>query len=71
MFNAKLMYIANQAFQLGKRYSDEKLVWKTFRYLPKRFETKVVAIEEACDITSMRLDELMGSLQGYEMNRNP
>ncbi|KAH7681548.1 Zinc finger CCHC-type protein [Dioscorea alata] len=59
-FNAKLMDIANQAYQLGKKFSDKK-----------RFYAKVSAIEEARDITTMRLDELMGLLQAYEMNLNP
>ncbi|KAH7691999.1 Zinc finger CCHC-type protein [Dioscorea alata] len=71
IFNAKLMDIANQAYQLGKKYSDKKLVQKTLRSLPRRFEAKVAAIEEARDITTMKLDELIGSLQAYEMNQNP
>ena len=71
IFNAKLMDIANQAFQISKRYSDKKLVWKTLSSLPKRLEAKMAALEEACDITSMRLDELMGSPQAYEMNHKP
>lgn len=69
MFNAKLIDIANQAFQLGKRYSYEMLIQKTLRSLAKRFEAKVAKIEEARDITTMWLDELMGLLQEYEMNR--
>lgn len=68
MFNVKSMDVANQAFQLGKRYSNLKLVRKTLRSLPQRFEEKVATIEEARDITSMRLHKLMGSLQSYEMN---
>ena len=66
-FNAKLK-TANQAFQLDKKYSYEKLVSKTFISLLRRFDAKVVAIEKACDITTMRLDDLMESLQVYEMN---
>ncbi|KAH6777474.1 hypothetical protein C2S51_008786 [Perilla frutescens var. frutescens] len=36
--------------------------------LPKKFACKVAAIEEAKDIKSMRLDELIGSLRTFEMN---
>ncbi|XP_039122028.1 uncharacterized protein LOC120258644 [Dioscorea cayenensis subsp. rotundata] len=71
IFNSKLMDIANQAFQLGKKYFDKILVQKTLRSLLRRFDAKVVAIEEGRDITTMRLDELMGSLQAYDMNLNP
>lgn len=37
------------------------------RSLPKRFDYKVTAIEEAKDISSMKLDELIGSLRTFEM----
>ncbi|XP_039146856.1 uncharacterized protein LOC120284120 [Dioscorea cayenensis subsp. rotundata] len=40
VFNAKLMDIANQAYHLGKEYSDKKLVRKTLRSLPRRFDAK-------------------------------
>ena len=45
-----------------------QLVRKTLRSLPERFTYKVAAIEEACDIPNMRLDELMNSLQTFELN---
>ena len=43
-FNARLCDIANEAFALGERFSEEKLVRKTFRSLPRRFAYKVTAI---------------------------
>ena len=67
-FNSKLCDIANEAFVLGEKYSDTKLVRKTLRSLPERFAYKVAAIEEARDVQNMRLDELMGSLQTFELN---
>ena len=67
-FNSKLCDIANEAFALGEKYSDMKLVRKTLRSLPERFTYKVAAIEEARDVQNMRLDELMGSLQTFELN---
>ena len=45
-----------------------KLVRKTLRSLLERFAYKVVAIKDACDIPNMKLDELMGSLQTFELN---
>ena len=61
-FNSKLCDIANEAFALGKKYSDIKLVRKTLRSLPERFTYKVAAIEKARDLNTMFLKELMGSL---------
>lgn len=66
-FNAKLCDIANEAFALGEKYSKTKLVRKTLRSLPKRFAYKVTAIEEARDVSTKRFDELIGSLQTFEM----
>ena len=67
-FNSKLYDIANEAFALGEKYSDTKLVRKTLRSLPERFTYKVATIEKARDVQNMRLDELMGSLQTFELN---
>ncbi|GAA0145723.1 hypothetical protein LIER_36176 [Lithospermum erythrorhizon] len=47
--------------------SNEKKVRKVLRSLPKRFESKVMVIEEAHDLTEMRLDDLIGNLTTYEM----
>ena len=41
---------------------------KTLRSLPDRFAYKVTVIEEARDVSTMKLDELMGSLQTFELN---
>ncbi|KAK2382487.1 gag-protease polyprotein [Trifolium repens] len=59
---------ANSSDSLGERLSDEKLVRKILRSLPKRFDMKVTAIEEAQDIASMKVEEVVGSLQTFEMN---
>ena len=67
-YNAKICDIANEAFALAEKYSETKLVTKVLRPLPERFAYKVTAIEEARDVSTMRLDELMGSLQTFEMN---
>jgi len=52
---------------LGEKLSNEKLVRKILRSLPKRFDMKVTTIEEAQDISSMQVDELIGSLQNFEL----
>ena len=66
-FNSKLCDIENEAFTLRKKYSDIKLVRKTLRSLPERFAYKVAAIEEAHNLNTMTLKDLMGSLQTFEL----
>ena len=44
-FNYKLCDIANEAFALGEKYSNTKIVRKTLRSLLERFAYKVAAIE--------------------------
>ena len=60
LFDARLFDIVNEAFILGVKISEEKLVKKTLRSFLKRFAYKVTAIEEAKDVRNMRLEELMG-----------
>lgn len=45
-----------------------KIIQKTLKSLLKSLDAKVAAIEEAWDISTMRLDELMGSLHAFKMN---
>jgi len=45
-------------------------VRKILRSLPKRFDMKVTDIEEAQDISSVKVDELIGSLQNFEITIN-
>jgi len=65
-----ILDIANSFESLGEKISDEKLVRQILRSLPKRFDMKVTAIEEAQDISSLKVDELIGSLQNFEITVN-
>ena len=60
-----LLDIANSFEALGEKMSDEKLSRKLLRYL-----VKVTTIEEAHDISTMKMDELVGSLQTFEIVLN-
>ena len=62
-----ILEIANTSGALGEKMAEEKLVRKILRSLPKRFAMKVTAIEEAQDISKLKVDELIGSLQTFEM----
>ncbi|CAM8989605.1 unnamed protein product [Rhodiola kirilowii] len=69
-FNTRVLDISNESFVLGEPMNEEKLVRKVLRSLPKRYAMKALAVKEAQDVTTMRLNELMGSLQTYEMEMN-
>lgn len=62
-----ILEIENASSALGEKMSKEKLARKILRSLPKRFDMKVTAIEEAHDINNIRVDELVGSLQTFEL----
>ena len=65
-YGATITDMANEAFSLGEPMSNEKQVRKVLRTLPKRFESKVTAIEESKDLTVMKIDDLLGNLATYE-----
>ncbi|XP_060973956.1 uncharacterized protein LOC133039144 [Cannabis sativa] len=67
-FHAKLCDISNESYTLGKTYSNSKLVRKVLGVLPRRFMSKVTSIEEMRNIEELDLDELIGSLQNYELS---
>src|ERR1044072_236527 len=69
-FHMQIRDIANTSFALGEKMTNEKLVKKILRSLTKRFAMKVTAIEEAQDIGQMKVDELIGSLQTFELTLN-
>src|ERR1044072_9023453 len=69
-FHMEIRDIANSSFGLGEKMSDEKLVRKILKSLPKRFAMKVTSIEEAQDIANMQVDELIGSLETFELSLN-
>jgi len=62
--------IANSFDSLGEKLSDEKLVKKILKSLPKIFDMKVTSIEEAQDVSNMQVEELIGSLQNFELVGN-
>jgi hypothetical protein len=69
-YHLNILDIANSFESLREKISDEKRVRKILRSLPKRFDMKVTAIKEAQDISSLKVDELIGSLQNFEINVN-
>ncbi|GKE94144.1 hypothetical protein Tco_1578999, partial [Tanacetum coccineum] len=62
-FNASVTSLKS----LDPDYSSKNHVRKFLRALPLKWITKVTAIEEAKDLASLPLDELIGNLKVYEM----
>ncbi|CAM8995220.1 unnamed protein product [Rhodiola kirilowii] len=69
-FNTRVLDISNEAFALGEPMTEETLVRKVLRSLTKRFAMKALTVKKANDVKTMRLDELMGSMQTHEMDMN-
>ena len=67
-FYTKLNDIVNFAYNLGEVYDQSKIVRKIFRSLTENFRPKVTAITESKDVDSIPVDELVGSLQSYELD---
>lgn len=62
--------ITNELRSLGKVFTTEELVRKVLRVLPPKWESKKLAIEEAKDLTTLPLTELLGNLQTYELSKD-
>ena len=67
-FYVKLNDIVNFAHNLGEIYDQPKIVRKIHRSLTKDFRPKVTTIIESKDVDSIPIDELIGSLQYYDLN---
>ena len=59
--------VINGLRALGKDFTNFELVTKILRSLPKSWDPKVTAIQEAKDLKTFPLEELIGSLMTYEM----
>ncbi|GAV67516.1 zf-CCHC domain-containing protein/UBN2 domain-containing protein [Cephalotus follicularis] len=58
--------IINSLKNLGKSYPNQELVRKILRCLPNSWTPKVTAIEEAKDLITLPLEQLIGSLMTHE-----
>ena len=61
--------ITNNLKSLGKSYTNEEMVRKILRCLPKnKWGPKVTAIEEAQNLKTLTLDDLLGKLMTHEIH---
>lgn len=65
-YYTKITTIVNEMKTFGEEISDSRIVEKILVSLPPKFDPMVSIIEEAKDISSMSVQELMGSLKAHE-----
>ena len=65
---AKLNDIVNSTYNLGEIYDQPKIVRKILKSLTEDFRPKVTAITKSKDVDSIPIDELVRSLQSYELD---
>ena len=70
-FYRKLNEVVIRKFNLGEKTEDSKIVRKILRSLLESFRAKVTAIEESKDLDEIKIQELIGSLQTYELSLPP
>ena len=66
-FYSKLNEVVIGKFNLGEKIEYSKVVRKILRSLLESFCAKVTAIEESKDLDEIKVQELIGSLQTYEV----
>ena len=67
-FYSKLNEVVVSKFNLGEKTEDSKIVRKILRSLSESFHAKVTAIEESKDLDDIKVQELISSLQTYELS---
>ena len=67
-FYEKLNELVIGKLKLGEKTADSKIVRKILRSLSESFRAKVTAIEESKDLDEIKVQELIGSLQTYELS---
>ncbi|WJZ91103.1 hypothetical protein VitviT2T_010207 [Vitis vinifera] len=62
----RLMDVVNQMRFLGEAFIDQKVVEKIMVSVPQKFEAKISAIEESCDLQSLTIAELTSKPHAQE-----
>ena len=65
-FYTRVVGLINQLKSHGEAIEDRRVVEKTLRSLPPRFENLVVTLEEHTDMMTFTIDELQASLINHE-----
>ncbi|XP_052209274.1 uncharacterized protein LOC127812785 [Diospyros lotus] len=64
-----LLSLANKVRLLGKDFPDQRIIEKILVTLPERYEVTISFLENAKDLSSISLAELLNALQAQEQRR--
>ena len=67
-FYSKLNEVVIGKFNMGEKTKDSKVGRKILRSFSESFRAKVTTIEESKDLDEIKVQELIGSLQTYELS---
>ena len=70
-FYARISDIVNSCLNLGDKIPEDRVVKKILRCLPKRFIPKVTVLNSLGNLNTLKLKELVGDLQTYELDMFP
>ena len=65
-YSSRMMDVVNQMRLHGEVVKDQKVVEKMMISVPSKFEAKISAIEESCDLNTLTVSELTSKLQAQE-----
>ncbi|TXG67555.1 hypothetical protein EZV62_008830 [Acer yangbiense] len=66
---SRVIGVVNHMRTLGEDVTDQKVVEKILISLPEKYEHIVAAIEESKDLSTLSVEQLMGSLESHEQRR--
>ena len=69
-YSSKLMELVNHMRLYGEVMEDHKMVKKILVSLLEKFEAKVAAIEESCDLKKQTITEMISKLQAQEQRNS-
>lgn len=67
---ARLKTVTNEMKRNGESLDDVRVMEKLLRSLIRKFDYVVTSIEESKDLSTISIDELVGSLQAHEQRMN-
>jgi len=65
-YTSKLSHLVNQMRLYGEVVDNNKVVEKMLISLPDKFEAKIAAIEESCDLKKLDVSEMVNKLSAHE-----